>query len=263
MNDPHVVSLQYRLDEAGGQVLYRNPPPISWNTPDFDAELVDGRLTCTLKRHFATVSDAKTLVDGQLRVWEIEAALRREYREFHFVYEKPDIVDRNPDPAGPSEASARVSQFAIETAISVTTRDTYPNPPAGFHLDPNVTTLWNRYEGYLAKREPLQAMAYFCLTMVEYELPSSEKRRHTSKKRTAASKKYNIELAILDKLGELTSAKGDVATARKFEAMLQMLSEKEELWIRAAVKALILRIGEYDPENPFLTPLTMQDLPAL
>jgi len=56
----------------------------------------------------------------------------------------------------------------------------------------------------VAGDEPLPSMAYFCLTVLEYQ----------AKNREAAAKQYAIDLKVLKKLGGLT-AKGDPMTARK------------------------------------------------
>jgi hypothetical protein len=262
MNDPLVVSLLYRLDVSYDVVRYVNPPSVTWSTPVFDADLTDGILTCTMNQHLASIEDARNAVDIYLRAWELEAALRRGRHELHFVYDnKAEVVDRNPSP---SPAAGNIVNLSAHGVVTVTgtasltviaNRVAYPAPPTRFQISPNVETMWNRYQGYLAGREPLQSMAYFCLTVMEYDAGGG---------RAGLCAKYQIDKAVRDTLGDLTTDRGDPSTARKMTSAHTgtPLTGNERNWIEAAVKALILRIGEYDPQNP-MPMLTMQDLPAL
>ena len=95
-------------------------------------------------------------------------------------------------------------------------------------------------------------MAYFCLTLVE----------RTAGRRKQAAHKYSISEKILNKLGLWANEKGDTATARKFRENSRPLTKAEEAWIKAAVEALIRRMGEYDP-TALLKQITMNDLPKL
>ena len=85
--------------------------------------------------------------------------------------------------------------------------------------------------------------------------------------RRAAASRYNIELSVLAKLGELTSERGDLTEARKTPVTGQPkpLSRLERKWIEAAVRMLIRRSGEYAATSgPAALPLlTMDDLPPL
>src|SRR4029077_1846562 len=63
-----------------------------------------------------------------------------------------------------------------------------------FRITPDVSTLSNRYWGYREGKEPLQAMAYFCLTVL----------LAGAKGRGKAAAMFRIDAAVLRKLGELT-----------------------------------------------------------
>jgi hypothetical protein len=269
MNDPHVVSLEYRLVVSEDIVRYIDPPPIPWNTLDFHAVLADGILTCKMIRHFASIQEARNVVEPYLRAWELEAALHQGHIELRFAYNnKAEIIDLNPVPSPPPGSRSYLKGLGTVTVIgsaslsTIVNRRTYPDPPSDFRVTPNVETMWHRYQGYLEGREPLQAMAYLCLTLLEFDQPSNSGPRRPSRKRVAAANKYNIDISVLEILGELTSTKGNPTTARKYEATLQELTGKERNWIDAAIRALIRRVGEYDPQKS-LPPLTMQDLPSL
>ncbi|MBI4643263.1 MAG: hypothetical protein HY743_05935 [Deltaproteobacteria bacterium] len=130
----------------------------------------------------------------------------------------------------------------------------YPNPPNFFKISPDALTLWQRYEGYLNNREPLQSMGYFCFSLLKFRAGGLKN----------AEKMYRINFEVLKKLSELTSTKGDEKTARKFESVISLgpLSAVENEWIKTAVRIIIRRVGEID-NAPSLPIITMNDLPKL
>jgi hypothetical protein len=147
--------------------------------------------------------------------------------------------------------TARITLTGNAVTLSVTRR-TYPAPPTGFVASPDVSTLWNRYEGHVLGREPLPGMGYFCLSVVEWRYGG----------RKGAAEDLKIDFPILKKLGELTSRRGDEATARKQEGPLQPLTGAEEEWIRVALMALIRQLGMKEGGAP-LSPVKMAKLPTL
>lgn len=142
--------------------------------------------------------------------------------------------------------------MATGTATVHVTRSTYPAPPPPtFCLNPDAESVLARYQGYRDGREPLQAMAYFCLTFLEAKAGS----------RQQAASIYRIDLPVLRKMGELTSTRGDTSNARKAHAV-QRLTSAEHAWLEAAVKILIWHLG--DTRNAAAIPMiTMSDLPNL
>jgi hypothetical protein len=110
-----------------------------------------------------------------------------------------------------------------------------------------------RYHGYRDGREPLLSMAYFCLTVLEANAGG----------RSAAARKYRIDKAVLHKLGELTSRRGDLATARKATAgVAAPLTGPETAWLEVAVKTLIWRLGDTG-DTTKLPSITLAELPIL
>ena len=69
-------------------------------------------------------------------------------------------------------------------------------------ITPDVQTMYDRYMGYRQGREPLTTMAYFCLTILE----RSTKKNHS---REVAAETYGIKLEVLNKIGHLSSEKGE------------------------------------------------------
>jgi hypothetical protein len=94
-------------------------------------------------------------------------------------------------------------------------------------------------------------MAYFCLTILEAKTGGRE----------SAATAYRIEKAVLNRMGELTSLRGDRLTARKATGV-QPLTGQERAWLEAAVKMLIWRLGDTRTLSN-LPVITMSDLPMI
>lgn len=127
-------------------------------------------------------------------------------------------------------------------------------------MSPDVDTMWHRYEGYLEGREPLAAMAYACLTLLEASAGGRDRARN------GAANRYRIEVDVLQTLGRLSSSVGDKETARKFKGLSERRPHTgaERAWMEAAVKALIRRAGEWAFDPGASRPqITMSDLPKL
>ena len=260
MRDPHVESLRYRL-KPSETTIYKNAPAVTANRSEFEYHLNDGILTCHMREHYPTVREARRVVDDFLHSWEIKTALELEGGEMEFQFEDSHVIDRNPLPPGSSEfvhvsASAVVKFTGKAISILCITRSKYPDPPTVFTVTPDVETLWGRYKKYLDKKsDELLSMAYACLTFIEKKAGGSRK---------SAANLFKIDEPILNMLGNLTANRGDVKTARKFpkKGDLIPLSEKEKKWIEAAVKILILRMGEL-ANIQMAKSITMNDLPNI
>jgi hypothetical protein len=210
-----------------------------------------------MKQHFASIQDARNAVEPYLRSWEIASGLTIGREELQFKYDSAHVMDRNPPTGNMNSATLNVTLDGVSlVAIGVVhplKRTNYPNPPTRFQTNPNVETMWHRYQEYVAGREPLQAMAYFCLTVMEH---------YAGGGKAGFCSKYQVDRTVRDTLGDLTSDRGTPTEARKMTGGAP-ITDKERAWIDAAVKAFIRRMGEYDPNNPFPKILGMSELPSL
>ena len=149
----------------------------------------------------------------------------------------------------------------LDTVAVHVTRSDYPPPPKAFKASADVETMWSRFQRYKQGKEPLPAMAYFCLD--GFEKSAGVDKRKCS----AAARRYEIAETILTKLSELTSTRGDEGDARKSKKAADKwkpLSATDVNWIEEAVKLLIRRKGEYDYDPAASLPkLTLNDLPKL
>lgn len=242
--------------------MFDNPSLLESVTESFRMRLIGGTVTFEMKAHYASEEAARLHVAPFLHGWEIDAALRYGPGALTFVFQSAQIEDRS----SRSDESARVTRLTGAQPVFVATAPPpprmlkdYPAPPANFLVSPDVETMWRRYEGYLAGREPLAGMAYMCLTVLEASADGQGKREK-------AARQYNIDREVLDNLGELTSEVGDPKTARKVPGRggFRPHTEAEVAWMEAVVKALIRRAGEwaFDP-NAARQKLTMADFPDL
>ena len=261
MRDPHVVALNYRL-ETGPQLAFHDPTSVKTDTAAFTVRLDNGQLRVGMKGHFATAEAACRAVQPYLTSWEIASALQRGPGAIRFVFEKADVVDREPPPPGVIRGHLAVRLESIGlTSVGTVLRRTltrYPDPPSAFVASPDVVAMWDRYEGYLAGKEPLPAMAQYCLDTVEKSTGVPQSRRQ------AAASRYAIEYDVLQHLAYLTADVGDARTGGKGGNVDRPHTPAEIAWMYAVVKRLIQRVGEWaaDP-NAKWPKITMTDFPSL
>ena len=247
MNDPHIASLTYRVLESDTYEFADNAPDLIVDTPDFSGTLSHRMLTLTPKKHFASEAEIRPLADAFVRAWEIGAGLADGRPNFTLRFDGSQIIDRNPPPGVLLVGVAALTVVGASVQVKVT-RHTYPAPPREFRATPLVETLWVRFCRYVDGQEPLLAMAYFCLDLLE----SGDRRMH-------AARRLGIEQAILRKLGELTAKRGDDLTARKAEPDRKPLSGEERVWIETAIKKIVRHLAT---RQPGIT-LMIADLPPL
>lgn len=202
MRDPHVVSLTYQLVPSERTSFADSAEPIEDETDVFSMRLDEGVVTFEMREHHASEASARGAVEPYLRAWEIDHALWAGSSEIRFEFEDAELIDRDPPPPRqPGEPQTVQAGMAAElnlagSAVANVTRGSYPKPPKDFALDPDVETLWNRHQGYLVGgREPLQSMAYFCLTVVE----------HAHGGRAGVAAHYSISNKVFDTLARLRS----------------------------------------------------------
>jgi len=258
MNDPHIVALRYKMIAEPG-VRFENPPPIDHEAPSFRLKLENGWLTAEMKDHFGTIEDARKQVDDFLAAWELSASIDQNRKIFAFEYAHADIVDRQPSPEKQKairrlQTTFTFSFIADESELAVFAH--LPPPPANYSHVEEVNAMWNRYQKSIEGEEPIASMAYFCLSLMENKAGG----------RSNAATMFGIEKDVLNKLGQLTSAVGDLKTARKGSATssLRAHTPTEIDWMKNAVRECIRRMGNLHPLSvPAPHPLSMKELPPL
>lgn len=233
---PHVTDLTYKLI-VDGDVTFKNPPAVEFETEVAEFSLLDGQLTAKLKEHFANVADARSAVESVLRAWQFRAALTRNIG-IRFAYVKSTMIDLAPPPIGRTQrivAEGMSAAVVSDSASACLTLAAYPDPPFDFAQTQEVEALSRRWLSCLDGREPLLACAYFVLTKLDVRFGN----------RKNAALELNVSDAVLSKLGSLSSEHGDDSTARKARLTPQLLTPAAENWVRESVPELILRLARY------------------
>ena len=252
MNDPHVVALIYNVRHKES-VDYGDAKPLAFENDDFVVDVKDGKAQFELKEHCATEQKARDRVKPFIDNWQFDAGLRRDPDCFLLDFDKAEIIDRSPSP-GVTKVNAAPARwhFSIPSPKVTVSPPTYPPPPIGIDSShPDVQTLYERYRRFREGREDLPSFAYFCLTVLEYPFTSSKR------KRAAAS--YDVDYAVFDRIGKLSSKRGG-SGARKREGVDAPLTGEERRFLERATVRLIRRLAEYHAAKGSLPTISMKDL---
>ena len=168
MNDPHVVALFYNI-EHGNTVNYEEAEPLDVEEKAFRLKVKDKKATFFLKDHYAKEAEARRSIEEYIRNWEFDACLQGGPDCFNLIYERAEIVDRNPIPSPLGAVEVKLSPVTFPPAsysVAVTkVVRRYPSPPRDVAVNADVQSMYDRYLGYRRGHEPLTGMAYFCLTV--------------------------------------------------------------------------------------------------
>ena len=124
----------------------------------------------------------------------------------------------------------------------------YPEPQSSFQVSPEVRELFDRYSMVMKDSTLLLFHGYYFKTYLQ-----EQKNRGES---------CGVSNGVWQKLGTLTSERGDSLRARKADASDKPLSPQEEQWIRVAMREIVIRAGQKaSGNNP--SPLNLGDLPTL
>lgn len=251
MNDPHVESLTYELETE--ESLSFDAPPVENETETFSLRLEDETLHVDLKKHFASVEEARHHVEYFLDSWEARDGLERGRAPFTFSFEDSEVIDRDPpdERKSVSIAAGSVSIQVDDTVEAHVTRPEYPSPPDRFRLSPNARRLWVWYQQYEEGRRLLMPMGY----AVRNQLQDWAGRPR------AAKDQYQISNRVWSKLATLTTRLEGESGGRKPEAVKREATSQEQKWVEQAVREIIRQVGihdaGHDPDK-----LTMGDLPG-
>jgi hypothetical protein len=257
MNAPHVKKLFYKVI-LPEHTDYDKAASISGETDDFKWRLNKDQLQVKMKIYFASEYEARQIVDEYLKGWEIAIGLYHGPDSLKFTFEKAKFINLqllNENGMIDSEASTEPVPPTLEAVSHISYEEFLPPPPK-FRVSPEVEMMFLRYRMYRQGQESLLNMAYWCFTVLEYSAGG----------RSEAADQYRVDYRVFRKLGEICSNRGDANEISKLKgnATSTLLKASEREWVRAVVKRLILRAGEYayDPMAK-LQLLTMSDFPSL
>jgi len=262
MRDPIVEALQYALkvDEASPHD-FASAAPTELRLGLFDCRLVDGGLSATPTAFFADEESARAALEPYLRAWEAHAEIvdPNDLR-FEFSFVRSEVIDRDPPPpevlpdgtSAISMSGGAVSRMSASGSFEIG-HSRYPDaPPEGFVVSPAVESLRARLRSVRTHPWTLTATAYYAKTALE-DLAGG---------RPHAAEHFAISTNVLDTLGRLAS-KFDPAHGRKFNEKADPLTSAELEWLRQALRAVIVRVGEVQGGATGLDQITLAALPPL
>ena len=251
MPEPLVSTLVYR-PVVPAEADYGGAPPLAAEIERMTLHLTADRLMVRLKGGPLPESEARATVDEALRTWEIAIGLLHgpdhlTFRFEHAEHETPAI------PAAGSQPPLNETILLTQEITPPTVHDRFPDPPRRFRLSAETEMMYLRYRLYRAGRESLTGVADWCLTVLEY----------SARGRAESADQYGIDPKVLRKLRELCGQRG-VIDQRHPQPGTPQLKPAEREWIRAVVRRLILRAGEYafDPVSR-LPRIALTDFPPL
>ena len=252
MNDPHVVALEYRIEHGPG-VDWSSAAPLEIQSGRFDIRVENRQVRIDLKDHYSTEREARSAVETDfIPNWEFEVGLNHGPDAFSLRFDHAEIVDRDPPPGPPAiRATFRSGVPRVRVSLGPRMPAKYPEPPhAPIRRSPDVDTLYQRFLGHLEGKEPLPGMAYFCLTLIENMGGGPHK----------APARFGVSRNVLVRVRKLSSRKGG-ASARKEGGRNEPYTDKEEWFLKSAIKMLIWRVAEVEhgPDSN-RAQITMDDL---
>ena len=203
-------------------------------------EMVGGSLRVTISEPSAP--DAVTRVEHFLRAWEFQAELQHGIPVLQFV--RPDDMLSDEGVAARIPAEARADQKIVIEWSSC------PEPPS-IKFIPELYAAWSRFRrARMGIGEPVQSAAYHLLTVVE----------GLGGGRSDAANRFGVNVAILRKIGELSSAWNNPHPRKSVGEHAPQLTERHERWLETAIRAVLLQVGvQMSGANP--PKLGMGDLP--
>lgn len=251
MRTSYIKSIRYNLVSADSIIYTDKCLPLDFEDSLYKIKLKDTIITFYFKDKMEPISldGAKRMVEPFLESWKIYTTLISSEGEFNFKYldYEKEVISNIIIPEL-SEATIKITGL-VKCLIE---KNKYPEIPKNFSSNTDVEILFYRYLQYLNGNEPLLSMAYFCLSYLE---------NISGGTRSKAVKKYAIEKDVINRLGDLSSARGDVTSARKGNKHdFKPLTFKEEKWVEKCVKSIILRIGEINAGGKDLKIIAMDSI---
>ncbi|MCY4261280.1 MAG: hypothetical protein OXC91_13585 [Rhodobacteraceae bacterium] len=160
MNDPHVMHLEYCIVCDPKRIDWSAAEAVVFEDDDFTVEVKDQRVLFRFKTHYSSEEEAKSSVEPYRRNWEFTAGLAYGPDAFTLRFSRSEIIDRDPTPGNtktPKFFFSLVGDLTLNLDI-IFVPARYSGPPASGTMKrtPDIDSMYHRYLGYRAGREPFQ-----------------------------------------------------------------------------------------------------------
>lgn len=234
MNSPHVEALIYVVDHDDAIKYQGRSESDHWG---FRMKIENDLARFEMKEHYATVQEARNAVQSFIERWEFQETLRVGPGQFALRFEKPEVIDRRPDPGAVTASPNPVNLSFTLSKPTVTVTRPYPQPPSEGRInlyDPDVKVMHFRYLLYRQGGDLLASTAYFCCDVFTKRL---------SRDFTDAASKHKISHNLIKKVHSLSSNKGG-NQGRHAHGVDHPLTRDEEIFLENSVVAMIIRAAK-------------------
>jgi hypothetical protein len=249
-----VNALYYRFT-SGGSDNFEKAAARSGMLGDWSYDLDAGVLRAVPAAEFRERRAARDDLEPHLRDWEQAAFLTTYAYRIGFDYDHADVEEVNPRPGSITVFPETIDlRFSMGTPTIIRGNREYPAPDTAFRRTPLTDALTERLRRVRDREAELPAVGYFVLDSLEEGFGG-----RASGKRARAATALGVDRAVLQKLGELTSA-ADPEIGRK-AGPARPLTALEREWISAAIVRLVRRVGEH-AAGTTTAQITMKDFPT-
>lgn len=192
-----VAYLRFRA-RPGPNVRFIDPPPYEFEGGGFRGRLERDTLTLYPLGTFIDRNEALAAAIPLVRAWEIDAGLKNRGAAILFEHEYTALD---------GEAASLAMLRATATADVERQLREFPPAPADMAGSPEAEELFRRYRLFREGREPVQSVAYACLTKLEDSAGGPK----------GVTERYKISANVLEKWGKLASRPADPFAPRKYQ----------------------------------------------
>ncbi len=257
MAEYRVTALYYRFMSEVENDRFDDAEPQSGTLGDWEYSLEAGLLKAVPTAEFRDRGAARRDLEQYLRGWEQSAFLSPSRFRIRFEYDRSEMEDADPQPGSvtvfPDTLTLKMTAFAPTIVRGFRY---FPEPDLHFRHTYLTDRLTERLRRLRDNEAELPAVAYFVLDSLEHAFGGTE-----SGKRPRAAAFLDVDVAVLRKLGDLTS-RPDPDIGRKSGAQSQPLTSAEREWIHETLVLLVRRVGEYEA-GAVVSKIGMAGLPPL
>jgi hypothetical protein len=206
----------------------------------FDYSFVFHEAMFLPKVRFATVEEARAVLDPMLEAWSIQTIITLNY-SMSFTYMQHELAAQPPQSGAP--LLARLSRPMPPHLRMMAETDRYPPPPSHWGVDECTRDLVAHYEESLNASRTLLMHAYAMVTRVEYEHGSLPQ----------AATKLAITLDVLKWVKTMASERTLAGRARKYTRKsppLEPLAADEHEALGWIIRELVSRSAKLASNRP-------------